>query len=62
MLEKQLAGDSLVPVGEYVDLDTHFLAEHPLDRKAAAVDLRTHRLDDGAGRRVLGAGCRLMQA
>ena len=37
---EQLADDHVVPVGEHVGLDRDLLADHALDRIAAAVDLR----------------------
>jgi hypothetical protein len=41
-----------MPIGEHVDVDLDLFSDHALDRVAAALDLRTDRLDDDAGRRL----------
>ena len=48
----------VVAVGEYVGLDGHRLADRPLGREAAAVDLGHHRLDDHPLAAVDGRGRR----
>ena len=57
--------DDLVAVGEDVGLDPQGLADDPLHRRAAAVDLRAHRLDHHPALAVRGAarsGCRATAA
>jgi hypothetical protein len=39
-------------IREHVDVDLDLFPDHPLDRVAAALDLRTDRLDDDACRRL----------
>jgi hypothetical protein len=40
--------DNVVPVGERIGLDNHPVADHPLDREAAAIDEGRDALDYGA--------------
>jgi hypothetical protein len=51
-----------MPIREHVDVDLDLLADHALDRVAAAVDLRADRLDDDARRRRLQFFAGLIQA
>ena len=48
----------VVAVGEAVGGDAHRVARHALDREAAAVDIRQHRVDDGAHAAVVAVGRR----
>jgi hypothetical protein len=43
---KEDAGQRVVPIGEYVRLDAHDLAQASLRREAPGVDLRHDGLDD----------------
>jgi len=56
--EAQDGREEIVAVGVNRGLDDDLLAESPLDREAAVVDLRRHVLDDGTLRR----GCRRVLA
>jgi hypothetical protein len=51
--EKQFRGNGIVAIGKDVGLDHDLVAGGALDRVPAFIDLRSHRLDDYAGWRLL---------
>jgi hypothetical protein len=54
----QLCAHRIVPIGKDIGFHAHFIADHSLDRKASAIDLRLDTLDDDARSSVLGLDLR----